>query len=73
MQAKKGCGNKQTRNAFLIKYDHVKRWMKSSAKLRKEVKPGKQSGVAVPAGPCRAGEARLQKHAKTTQQPFIML
>jgi hypothetical protein len=47
--------------------------MKSNAKLRKESKPGKQSGVAVSAGPCRAGEARPQKHTKTKQQCLIML
>jgi hypothetical protein len=41
--------------------------MKSSAKLRKEMETGKQSGVAVPAGACRAGEARPQKNMKTKQ------
>jgi hypothetical protein len=47
--------------------------MKSSAKLRKEMETGKQSGVASPAGPCRVGEARPQKHTETKQKYFKML
>jgi hypothetical protein len=47
--------------------------MKSSAKLRKEMETGKQSGVAFQAGPCRVGEARPQKHTETKQKYFTML
>jgi hypothetical protein len=47
--------------------------MKSIAKLRKEVKPGKHSSVVVLAGPCRPGEARPQKHTKTKQRSLQML
>jgi hypothetical protein len=71
--AKKGCGNKRTRKALLITYELVKHWMKSSAKLRKEMETGKQSGVAFPGGSCRVGKARPQKHTKTKQKYFIML
>jgi hypothetical protein len=71
--AKKGCGIKRARKALLIIYELVKYWLKSSAKLRKEMETGKQSGVAFPAGPCRVGEARPQKHTKTKQKSYIML
>jgi hypothetical protein len=47
--------------------------MKSSAKLRKEMETGKQYGVAIPAGPCRVGEARPQIHTETKQKYLIML
>jgi hypothetical protein len=70
---KKGCGNKRTQKALLITYDLMKHWMKSSAKVRKEMETGKQSGLAFPAGPCRAGDARPQKHTETKQQSFEML
>jgi hypothetical protein len=71
--AKKGSGNQRTRKALLITYELAKLWMKSSAKLRKEMETGKQSGVAFPAGPCRVGEAQPQKHTKTKQKCYIML
>jgi hypothetical protein len=71
--AKKGCGNKRIRKALLIAYDLVKHWLKSSAKLRKEMETGKQAGVAFPAGPCRVSEARPQKHTKTKQKSYITL
>jgi hypothetical protein len=50
-----------------------RRSMKSSAKLRKEMETGKQSGVALPAGPCRVGEARPQKHTETNHMYFTTL
>jgi hypothetical protein len=34
---------------------------------------GKQSGVAFPPGPCRAGEARPQKHTEMKQKSLRML
>jgi hypothetical protein len=49
------------------------RSIKSSAKLRKELETGKQSGVAFPAGPCRVGEARPQKHTEKKQKYLTTL
>jgi hypothetical protein len=71
--AKKGRGNKRTRKALLIAYELVQIVCKAARSYAKKWRQASSLVSPFRPGPCRAGEARPQKHTKMEQKSFRML